>query len=58
MEYFIEEKKVSKKEAEKYVNKLWGNGTFEKREQEAKEYFYEECDTVCSWADGFSIHND
>lgn len=55
MKYFINGKKVSKKEAKEYVEKLWGAGKLAEREQEAREYFSEECDDCCSWADGFAI---
>lgn len=55
MKYYINNNKVTKKMAKEYVEKLWGVGSFKKREQEAKEYFIQECDNWCSWADGFSI---
>lgn len=55
MKFYINGKKVTKKAAKEYVERLWGSGKFEARIQEAKEYFMEECDDVCSWADGFSI---
>ena len=31
MKYEIMEKKVNEKEAKEYVDKLWGEGTFEQR---------------------------
>ena len=55
MKYYIDNKKVSKKKAKEYVEKLWGAGTLARREQEAKEYFSQECDDCCSWADKFAI---
>lgn len=55
MKYYINGKKVTKKVAKDFVEKLWGSGKFEERVQEAKEYFMEESDDVCSWADGFAI---
>ena len=55
MKYHINYKRVTKRKAREYVDKLWGSGTMEKREQEAREYFAEESDNWCSWADGFSI---
>ena len=56
MKFKINEKKVSKKEAKEYVEKLWGAGAFERRLQEAREYFQEEADNECAWADGFKIY--
>lgn len=55
MRYYIDNKKVTRKEAKEYVDRMWGAGTLNKRELEAKEYFMQECDTWCSWVDGFAI---
>lgn len=55
MKFYVNGKKVTKKAAKEFVETLWGSGKFEKRLQEAKEYFMEESDNACSWLDGFSI---
>ena len=55
MRYFIEDTRVTRQEAKEYVDRIWGVGTLTKREFEAKEYFIQECDTWCSWVDGFAI---
>lgn len=57
MRYYIDTTMVTRQEAREYVEKIWGAGTLEKREQEAREYFIEECDDWCSWVDGFAIQN-
>lgn len=55
MKYYINDKEVRRSQAKEYVEKLWGKGKFEEREQEARDYFRDECDSRCSWADGFAI---
>ena len=55
MRYYINDKEVRRSQAKEYVEKLWGKGKFEEREQEARDYFRDECDSRCSWADGFAI---
>lgn len=55
MLYFVKEEEVTREKAQEYVEKLWGPGKLAEREQEAREYFAEECDDCCSWADGFAI---
>ena len=55
MKFYIKNKKVSKKAAKDFVDKLWGEVKFEARIKEAYEYFSEEEDNYCSFADGFAI---
>ena len=55
MRYFIEDTRVTRQEAKEYVDRIWGVGALTKRELEAEEYFIQECDTWCSWVDGFAI---
>lgn len=51
MKFYVKGKKVSKKAAKEYMENTWGKGSFERRLEEAKRYFMEECDNVCSWMD-------
>ena len=54
MKYFIDGKRVSRKEAKEFITNKYGKKRFKNLREQAKEVFEEEC-SYYTWFDGFTI---